>query len=211
MPRQPSAYAEQLAISVGEVVSAILSRNRERAAEILSDISHPVQDIESRANVPRSTAIEVYRRDSWTCRYCGMRTIPIPVLRVLSSLYPQDFPHHPNWKAGLYHPAYLLLTTSLDHVRPGGRGGSWASKENLVTACWPCNTGKADLTLEELAWELLGVDVVRSEWDGLTGPYPELWQLAGEPEEPYHRPWLRLLTQQPQAGRAVSLLDNSLH
>ena len=196
MRRQPSPYTEQLATAVGELLSATVSGHQQRARDILRRISHPVAEIEARANVPLATAVRVYRRDSWTCRYCGARTIPIPVLRVLSSLYPEDFPHHPNWKAGLYHPAYLLLSTSLDHIVPGSRGGSWSDSHNLVTSCWPCNTGKADLTLEELGWEDLDADDAgQSDWDGLTSVYPELWKLAGSPDESYHRAWLRLLDQ----------------
>jgi len=85
------------------------------------------------------------------------------------------------------------LTSSLDHLHPGGRGGNWIDADNLVAACWPCNTGKSDLTLEELGWSVLDIADVRSNWDGLTGEYPELWHLAGSLDETYHRRWLRLL------------------
>ena len=41
-----------------------------------------------------------------------------------------------------------VRTLTLDHVIPKSKGGkdSW---DNLVTACRPCNSEKADLTLEE--------------------------------------------------------------
>lgn len=193
MQRRPSPHAEQLAGAVRELVAATLEHDEHVQQEILARIGYPVTDIGRRVSVPLAQTIAVYRRDSWTCRYCAARTIPIPVLRALSALYPVEFPHHPNWKAGRYHPAYLLLTTSLDHVAPGGRGGSWNDPDNLVATCWPCNTGKADLTLAELGWELLDVDAVRSDWDGLTAAYPELWHLAGQPNPRYHRSWLRVL------------------
>jgi len=93
---------------------------------------------------------------------------------VAPPLAPQPILHPPNWKAGRIHPAYLLLSTSLDHVHPRARGGSWNERSNLVTACRPCNSGKADFTLEELGWSLLDEADVRSDWDGLTGLYQTL-------------------------------------
>ena len=135
--------------------------------------------------------VAVHRRDCWTCRYCGTRTIAQPVLRFLSEIYPDDFPQHPNWKAGQVHPAYLLLTTSLDHIDPGGRGGSWLDQDNLVTACWPCNTGKGDLRLDEVGWKLLDAPEVQSEWDGLSGATEALWERAGRPD--IYRDWRRAL------------------
>jgi 5-methylcytosine-specific restriction endonuclease McrA len=155
--RQPSPHAEQLTASVCELAQASLRDDGARVAELLAQIGHRVAEIERRVNVPRAEQVRIYRRDSWTCRYCGLRTVPIPVLRVISSRYPDQFPHHPNWKAGHYHPAYLLVSTSLDHVHPRGRGGASSDQSNLVTACWPCNSGKADFTLDELGWQLLGV------------------------------------------------------
>ncbi|HYM44780.1 MAG TPA: HNH endonuclease [Solirubrobacteraceae bacterium] len=110
-------------------------------------------------------------------------------------MYPEEFPYHPNWKAGQVHPAYLLVSTSLDHVDPGGRGGSWLDEDNLVTACWPCNTGKADLRLEEVGWTLLGEEEVRSDWDGLSGATNALWERAGRPN--IYGDWRRALSSVP--------------
>ena len=90
------------------------------------------------------------------------------------------------------HPAYLLVSTSLDHVDPGARGGSWLEDDNLVTACWPCNTGKADLRLEEVGWKLLDQHEVRSNWDGLSDATEALWERAGRPD--ICRDWRRALT-----------------
>lgn len=36
---------------------------------------------------------------------------------LLSEVYPDELPYHPYWKAGQFHPAYLLLSTSLDQRR----------------------------------------------------------------------------------------------
>lgn len=44
------------------------------------------------------------------------------------------------------HPPNVLL--EVDHIVPRAAGGS-DEMENLVTACWDCNRGKADRLLEE--------------------------------------------------------------
>ncbi len=85
----------------------------------------------------------------------------------------------------------------------GGRGGSWLDQENLVTACWPCNTGKADLRLEEVGWTLLSEEDVRSDWDGLTSATNHLWERAGQPD--VYREWRRALVGLPTGGSGRSL------
>ena len=169
-----SPHTAQLANAVKALAEASLEANASAVEEALSTIEQRIVDIEPRRGVPFAESVAVFRRDCWTCRYCGGQTIAPPVLRVLSSMYPGRFPFHRNWKAGRVHPAYLLLSTSLDHVRPGGRGGSWSDRANLVTACWPCNSGKADFTLEEIGWKLLDQAEVQSDWDGLTSSYEAL-------------------------------------
>jgi hypothetical protein len=189
-----SPYTARMAEAVKALAEASVSASPDAVEAALADIEHRVTDLESRRNPPFGDTVAVFVRDCWTCRYCGSHTIALPVLRALSLLYPNRFPHHPNWKAGRIHPAYLLLSTTLDHVRPRARGGSWNERTNLVTACWPCNSGKADLTLEELGWSLLDEADVRSDWDGLTGLYPALLESAAQlGGTSYHRQWLRSL------------------
>lgn len=195
VPRSASPSAERLATALGELVAATLADDRARAGEILAVIGQRRIEIERRRALPTAVKVAIHRRDSWTCRYCRARTTAPPVLRFLSEIYPDEFPYHPNWKAGQVHPAYLLLSTSLDHVDPGGRGGSWLDQGNLVTACWPCNTGKADLRLEEVGWTLLSEADVRSDWDGLAGATNGLWDRAGQPD--IHRDWRRTLSSVP--------------
>jgi 5-methylcytosine-specific restriction endonuclease McrA len=189
-----SPYTARMAESVKALAEASVSASPDGVEAALAAIEHRVTDLESRRDPPFGDIVAVFVRDCWTCRYCGSHTIALPVLRVLSLLYPNRFPHHPSWKAGRIHPAYLLLSTSLDHVRPGARGGSRNERTNLVTACWPCNSGKADFTLEELGWSLLDETDVRSDWDGLTGLYPALLESAAQlGGTSYHRQWLRSL------------------
>ena len=150
-----SPYTARMAEAVKALAEASTSASPDGVEAALAAIEHRVADLESRRDPPFGDTVAVFVRDYWTCRYCGSHTIALPVLRALSLLHPNRFPHHPNWKAGRIHPAYLLLSTTLDHIRPRARGGSWNERSNLVTACWPCNSGKADFTLEELGWSLL--------------------------------------------------------
>jgi len=76
-------------------------------------------------------------------------------------------------------------------VTAGTLGGDWREPKNLVTACWTCNQRKANLSLEQLGWRLRPVPALG--WDGLTGAYPKLWELAGRPDPTYHRRWLTAL------------------
>jgi hypothetical protein len=78
---------------------------------------------------------------------------------------------------------------------PGARSGSWLDEDNFVTACWPCNTGKADLRLQEVGWTLLSADDVRSDWDGLAGATIALWERAGRPD--IYSDWRRALSLVP--------------
>jgi hypothetical protein len=135
VPRAASPVAQRLTEVLGELIAATLRDDAAEAHEILALIAQRRIEVERRQGVSTAARIALHRRDCWTCRYCGARTVAPPVLRFLSEIYPDDFPYHPNWKAGQVHPAYLLVLTSLDHVDPGGRGGSWRSEDNLVTAC----------------------------------------------------------------------------
>jgi hypothetical protein len=67
-----------------------------------------------RQSTGKRTRFEVFKRDSFTCQYCGAQP-----------------------------PAVVLV---LDHIHPVAAGGE-STPENLITACEPCNQGKADRQL----------------------------------------------------------------
>jgi hypothetical protein len=110
---------------------------------------------------------------------------------LLGAIFPEHFPYHSNWKAGQTHPAVTACTAVIDHVVPGALGGAWLDDGNLVTACWPCNASKSDLTLEQLGWQLQ--TIAESPWDGLSDSYRALWEIAGKPANEAHPQWLRAL------------------
>jgi HNH endonuclease len=130
----------------------------------------------------------VFARDSYTCRYCARHTIALPVLRIVSTVFPSLFRFHPHWKASETDTAYLVLSTSADHVQPVTRGGD-DSPSNLVTACWRCNETKENFLLSELrGWELL--PTASTSWRGLTEYLEPMMTQAGLQQDRYLRSWL---------------------
>lgn len=74
--------------------------------------------------VGKRTRFEIFKRDSFTCMYCG-RTPPV-------------------------------VTLEVDHIYPSSKGGT-DEYDNLLTACFECNRGKRDGTLEYIP--IAGVSV----------------------------------------------------
>lgn len=187
MPRpQTDDYANQLQ----EVVDALVSSGRAAGANKLAPIAYPRREVKARSEPSESLIAEIYKRDRFCCRYCGCRVIPTQVMRLVSDIFPDEFPYHPNWKGGQSHPAIASRSASLDHVLPWSLGGT-NNEENLVCACWICNRVKGDLTLQQLGWDLRPIPV-DSGWDGLTSYYRALWEFAGSPTAGGHPLWLRL-------------------
>lgn len=190
-------------------VDAVLREGVAAGEEVLSRIAYPPREIPRRPSLPRSVSARIYVRDRFHCRYCGRRVIPTVIMELLGSLYPDSFPFHPAWKGGLTHPAILSRSPVVDHVIPGSSGGDWSDEANLVTACWPCNAAKADLSLEQIGWSMRPIPT--TEWNGLTSAYPALWRAAGEPKPRLHQSWLRAFesarAQPPQPTAASSIIS----
>lgn len=121
----------------------------------------------------------VFNRDSYTCRYCGLRVIAKEVLEAFKRAVdaPQDrdvAASHFFTSTGkgstnaLQHGVVHAFKIVADHVIPHRCGGR-TDLANLVTSCPGCNYGKAHYTIEQL-----GLDDPRdrppakSEWNGLT-------------------------------------------
>jgi 5-methylcytosine-specific restriction endonuclease McrA len=163
---QPSVFTERL----GEIIEARLRGDEEHARLELEAIVE-VGAVRVTRSVPRRREAAVLARDRYTCRYCGLRMVSIPVLRAVHELFPTVFRWHLNWKSSDCDVAFWRDATSLDHRRPVTRGGG-NDAGNLVTACWPCNASKGNLTLEELGIEIL--DPPETSWDGLSAHLPDL-------------------------------------
>jgi 5-methylcytosine-specific restriction endonuclease McrA len=185
--RQPDdPYPDALA----RIINARLSGDE--AAALAEMIKYRFVPLERRPERwPAMSAIaRIYKRDCYHCRYCGERVVLTAVMRLVSRLYPEMFPYHPNWKADATHPAFISRSATLDHMKPIADGGDPLDPANLVTACWGCNRRKGDLRLDELDWPL--IDPANPTWQGLTEVFRPLWNAAGRPplSEDEHA-WMR--------------------
>lgn len=126
---------------------------------------YPFQKVEYRKRTyTKADMLSIFQRDHFIDRYSGEKLIFPPLLRILSILYPEDFPFHTNWRYSECHPAYWDLLCTIDHIVPVTKGGS-NHKENLVTTSMKRNSAKANFTLEELDWKLQTLDLAEP-WDG---------------------------------------------
>lgn len=138
--------------------------------------------------------IRVFLRDGFVDRYSGQKLVFPGVLRLLSSLMPEEFPFHKNWKMSQCHIAYWHLFPTIDHVVPIARGGK-DDESNWVCTSQLKNSAKSNWLLEELGWELH--EAGRSEeWDGLLSWFMEY--VAGNPralDDSYLLSWYRAAKQ----------------
>jgi 5-methylcytosine-specific restriction endonuclease McrA len=84
----------------------------------------------------RPEAMKVFRRDQFTCQYCGL----------------DGHNNFANW---------LVLT--IDHIHPHAHGGA-RKMENQVTACRPCNLMKGTHVFSSLEDAKKYVLAKREEW-----------------------------------------------
>lgn len=139
-------------------------------AEVHRQTRRPKTIDESAREETRMPSLSVQRaifvRDGWRCRFCTTRVFSRKARRNLI----QWFPKQTHWDAGEYarHTALYSMAASLDHVVPYSRGGS-NDVSNFVTACYCCQCGRGEWTLEEM--ELIdprSVAPVVDGWDGLS-------------------------------------------
>jgi hypothetical protein len=120
----------------------------------------------------------LFLRDGFIDRYSGERLVYPGVLRLLSHLYPSEFPYHPNWKFGVGHPWYWDLFPTVDHIVPVTLGGEDA-EANWVTTSMRRNLAKSNRSIEAMEWQLLPPGDA-SKWDGLLAWYVDY--LSPRPE-----------------------------
>lgn len=193
----PNNYAQIIA----DVAASLLADDQLGAERQLSEIAYERVPATKRRSVPRALIVRVYRRDCWTCRYCGQQTIFYPVMPLLGNIFGEQFPFNTYFKAGETHPAVVALSSTVDHMVPVRAGGDWRAESNLMTACWPCNARKRDLTLEQLHWSLRPAEP--SAWDGLASSYRRLWEIGGKPTNEAHPAWLRALDEKAGPSRQL--------
>jgi hypothetical protein len=156
------------------VIELLLNGQSREAGRVLEDVPGrytPGTIARCSRAIPLRVQLQVFQRDSFTCRYCSRRTVLPPVLRLLSVVFPEIFPHDPKWKMVACHLAFWRDTASCDHIVPIARQGS-SEPDNLVTACYMSNSIKQNWSVEDLGWEAMPVPVF--DWDGLAFWYPAL-------------------------------------
>ena len=111
---------------------------------------------------------DLFERDKWRCRYCGIR---VAGNRKHFKKFAEAI-RMPELVSGRTdesrHGLYLMLMASYDHVKPHSEGGS-NDDSNLVTSCWSCQFGKYKYSLDELRLQnpLDVAPVALWDWHGL--------------------------------------------
>lgn len=114
---------------------------------------------------PPAIILQLLKRDGFYCRFCGIPVIRAEVRKRIGRAYPQLR----LWgrKNIEQHAAFQTMWVQYDHLLPYFKGGS-NDIDNLIVTCAPCNFGRMQYTLEEVALiDPRSRDPVRSAWDGL--------------------------------------------
>jgi 5-methylcytosine-specific restriction endonuclease McrA len=128
-----------------------------------------VKGVTLRQPWPRALERPIIERDGYRCRYCGIRVIHANDFRAIARRL--EMPALVSGRGNLRrHPLRLLAQATFDHVVPVTRMGR-NDETNMVTACWSCNFGKDNYTLEELGIRrrvlASSPPVPQSAWNGL--------------------------------------------
>lgn len=108
---------------------------------------------------------ELLLRDGHFCRFCRIPVIRKEVRVKLHSLYPNEIP----WgkSNSEQHAAFQAMWVQYDHLIPHARGGKTTSN-NMIITCAPCNYGRMNYLLDEVAIKLLPKQEPSIPyWDGL--------------------------------------------
>jgi len=103
---------------------------------------------------PRSTPrrrelLQLFADDNYRCRYCGTPVVGDrkQFVAMASRLNMPELVL--TGSNEVRHGLYLTYRASHDHRKPLSEGGS-NNRENLLTACWPCQFGKYKYSCEDL-------------------------------------------------------------
>lgn len=156
---------------IKEVADTISDGNMDQAREIIG--TYPfIKPKTFKRNYSVKQRMEVYRRDGFIDRYSGERLVNPGMLKVLSDMFPEEFPYQLHWKMSETHIAYYELMPTIDHIVPIAIGGQ-DNYDNYVTTSMMHNQMKGMWTIEQLNWTVKPKGDL-SEWDGLTKEFVEI-------------------------------------
>ena len=155
-----------------EVVEGLVTGNDGKAARVVAETFPFTPMVRQSRNFSDRQKLALFFRDGFIDRYSGDRLVNPGLLRALSTLMPQHFPYHRNWKTDACHPAYWALYPTYDHVIPIAQGGE-DTLENTVTTSQLTNSAKGHWRVEELGWTVHEPGEFR-EWDGLSSAFLSL-------------------------------------
>jgi 5-methylcytosine-specific restriction endonuclease McrA len=114
---------------------------------------------------PSKLQNQVFERDNYTCRYCGIQLVSQDFLKKFMKCL--DYNQFQKGRTNIeQHAIVHFMWPVADHVIPWNLGGR-TSLDNLVTACATCNYGKDGYTLEELQiTNPLLRQPIKSDWKG---------------------------------------------
>jgi hypothetical protein len=124
------------------------------------------KELRKRPRMPTTSVMAaLLARDGYHCRFCGIPVIRGEVRKRIAVAYPQLAIWGRSNKE--QHAAFQTMWVQYDHILPYTRGGS-NELDNLVVTCAPCNFGRMQYTLEEVALvDPRTREPVRTTWDGL--------------------------------------------
>ncbi len=153
------------ALVISKICKRLTSTNIDDAREIIKK-EYPFKPSNHKGRkYSERQKTKIFIRDGFIDRYTGKKLIFPPVLRVISSIFPDEFPFHKNWKISECHIAYWHLCPTIDHIIPVSRGGE-DCESNWVSTSQLRNSAKSNWLMEELGWSLIAPGNIR-EWDGL--------------------------------------------
>lgn len=124
------------------------------------------EDSRDPLKAPKKYQNEVFKRDSYHCRYCGTKLISQKLMKSFIKALDSD-----KFKKGrrniTTHGIIHVTWPVADHVDPWNMGGK-TNPENLVASCAPCNYGKDGYTCGQM-----GISnpcdrpPITDGWDGL--------------------------------------------
>lgn len=111
---------------------------------------------------------ELFARDGYRCRYCGVRVAPASVMKRMEQIMGREVFDATSRSNTARHGIKMAFSAALDHVVPHSRGGR-TDPDNLVTSCWACNYGKTEYTLTEMGLaDPRDFEPQQDWWQGLT-------------------------------------------